>query len=69
MSRPDRGPVRGGGLSVVVSEGSVDDQLATALCVLGPLEVVRDGEPVHLGSGQQRRLRGAGGPRQRSGLE
>ena len=56
MSRPDRGPIAAAALSVVVSEGSVDDQLATALCVLGPLGVVRDGEPVHLGSGQQRRL-------------
>jgi predicted ATPase/class 3 adenylate cyclase len=34
----------------------VDDQVATALCVLGPLGLVRDGESVHLGSGQQRRL-------------
>ncbi len=30
--------------------------MATALRVLGPLEVVRDGERVRLGSGQQRRL-------------
>ena len=30
--------------------------VATPLCVLGPLEVVRDGGPVRLGSGQQRRL-------------
>jgi predicted ATPase/class 3 adenylate cyclase len=29
---------------------------ATALCVLGPLEVVRDGPPVRLGSAQQRRV-------------
>ena len=34
----------------------MDDRVATALCVLGPLEVVRDGERVRLGSGQQRRL-------------
>jgi predicted ATPase/class 3 adenylate cyclase/DNA-binding winged helix-turn-helix (wHTH) protein len=34
----------------------VDDQVATALCVLGLLGVVRAGKPVHLGSGQQRRL-------------
>ncbi len=34
----------------------MDDQVATALCVLGPLAVVRDGEQVRLGSGQQRRL-------------
>ena len=34
----------------------MDDRVATALCVLGPLEVVRDGEPVRLGSAQQRRL-------------
>ena len=34
----------------------MDDEVATALCVLGPLGVVRDGEPVHLGSGQQRRV-------------
>jgi predicted ATPase/class 3 adenylate cyclase len=34
----------------------VDDRVATALCVLGPLEVVREGEPVRLGSAQQRRL-------------
>ena len=34
----------------------MDDRVATALCVLGPLEVVRDGEQVRLGSGQQRRL-------------
>jgi predicted ATPase/class 3 adenylate cyclase len=34
----------------------VDDRVATALCVLGPLEVVREREPVRLGSGQQRRL-------------
>ena len=34
----------------------MDDRVATALCVLGPLEVVRDGEPVRLGSPQQRRL-------------
>ena len=34
----------------------MDDRVATALCVLGPLEVVRDGECVRLGSGQQRRL-------------
>ena len=36
--------------------GSVDDRVATPLCVLGSLEVVRDGQPVRLGSGQQRRL-------------
>ena len=30
--------------------------MATGLCVLGPLEVVRGGERVRLGSGQQRRL-------------
>jgi predicted ATPase/class 3 adenylate cyclase len=30
--------------------------VVTALCVLGPLEVVRDDERVRLGSGQQRRL-------------
>ena len=34
----------------------MDDRVATALCVLGPLEVVRDGEQVRLGSAQQRRL-------------
>ena len=34
----------------------MDDRVATPLCVLGSLEVVRDGEPVRLGSGQQRRL-------------
>ena len=34
----------------------MDDQVATALSVLGPLEVVRDGERVRLGSAQQRRL-------------
>ena len=34
----------------------MDDMVATALCVLGTLGVVRDGEPVRLGSGQQRRL-------------
>ncbi len=34
----------------------MDDRVATPLCVLGPLEVVRDGEPVRLGSAQQRRL-------------
>ena len=34
----------------------MDDHVATALYVLGPLEVVRDGERVRLGSGQQRRL-------------
>ena len=34
----------------------MDDQVATTLCVLGPLGVVRDGEPVHLGSAQQRHL-------------
>ena len=34
----------------------MEDRVATALCVLGPLEVVRDGERVRLGSGQQRRL-------------
>ena len=34
----------------------MDDRVATALCVLGPLEVVRDGERVRLGSPQQRRL-------------
>ncbi len=34
----------------------MNDRVATALCVLGPLEVVRDGERVRLGSGQQRRL-------------
>ena len=32
--------------------------MATPLCVLGTLEVVRDGERVRLGSGQQRRLLG-----------
>ena len=32
------------------------DRVATALCVLGPLEVVRDGERARLGSGQQRRV-------------
>jgi predicted ATPase/class 3 adenylate cyclase len=37
-------------------EGRVVDQVATSLCVLGPLEVVRDGEQVRLGSAQQRRL-------------
>ena len=34
----------------------MDDRVTTALRVLGPLEVVRDGEPVRLGSAQQRRL-------------
>jgi predicted ATPase/DNA-binding SARP family transcriptional activator len=34
----------------------VEDRVAAALCVLGPLEVVRDGERVRLGSRQQRRL-------------
>jgi DNA-binding SARP family transcriptional activator len=34
----------------------VDDRVATPLCVLGSLEVVRDGEQVRLGSPQQRRL-------------
>ena len=34
----------------------MDDRVATPLCVLGPLEVVRDGEQVRLGSAQQRRL-------------
>ena len=34
----------------------MDDRVAPALCVLGPLEVVRDGEPVRLGSAQQRRV-------------
>ena len=34
----------------------MEDRVATALCVLGPLEVVRDGEQVRLGSGQQRRV-------------
>ena len=34
----------------------MDDRVATPLCVLGSLEVVRDGEQVRLGSGQQRRL-------------
>ncbi len=34
----------------------MDDRVATALCVLGPLEIVREGEPVRLGSAQQRRL-------------
>ena len=34
----------------------MDDQVATALRVLGPLEVVRVGERVRLGSRQQRRL-------------
>ena len=34
----------------------MDDRVATPLCVLGPLEVVRDGEQVRLGSPQQRRL-------------
>ena len=57
-------------LRVVGLEGSVDDRVATALCVLGPLEVVRDGERVRLGSAQQRRvLARVGGPRQRGGVE
>src|SRR6478672_6041824 len=43
-------------LSVGGVGGPVKDRVATALCVLGPLEVVRDGERVRLGSGQQRRL-------------
>ena len=47
---------RSGVLSVGGVGGPVDDRVATALCVLGPLEVVRDGERVRLGSGQQRRL-------------
>jgi predicted ATPase/class 3 adenylate cyclase len=34
----------------------VDDRVATPLCVLGPLEIVRDGDQVRLGSAQQRRL-------------
>jgi DNA-binding SARP family transcriptional activator len=34
----------------------VEDRVATELCVLGPVEVVRDAERVRLGSGQQRRL-------------
>jgi predicted ATPase/class 3 adenylate cyclase len=34
----------------------VDDRVVTPLCVLGPLEVVREGERVQLGSAQQRRL-------------
>ncbi len=34
----------------------MDDRVVTALRVLGPLEVVRDGESVRLGSGQQRRV-------------
>ena len=34
----------------------MDDRVATPLCVLGSLEVVRDGEQVRLGSPQQRRL-------------
>ncbi len=34
----------------------MDDRRPTALCVLGPLDVIRDGESVRLGSGQQRRL-------------
>jgi predicted ATPase/DNA-binding SARP family transcriptional activator len=34
----------------------VEDRVATELCVLGPSEVVRAGERVQLGSGQQRRL-------------
>jgi predicted ATPase/DNA-binding SARP family transcriptional activator len=34
----------------------VDDRVATPLCVLGSLEFVRDGEPLQLGSPQQRRL-------------
>ena len=43
-------------LHVVGVGGSVDDRPATSLCVLGPLEVVRDGDQVRLGSTQQRRL-------------
>jgi predicted ATPase/DNA-binding SARP family transcriptional activator len=34
----------------------VDDRVATPLCVLGSLGIVRAGEQVRLGSGQQRRL-------------
>ena len=34
----------------------MNDRVATALWVLGPLEVVCDGEHVRLGSAQQRRL-------------
>ena len=34
----------------------MDDRVATALCVLGPLEVGRGGEQVRLGSAQQRRF-------------
>ena len=34
----------------------MDDQVVTPLCVLGSLEIVRDGEQVRLGSPQQRRL-------------
>ena len=37
-------------------EASVDDHVGTSISVLGALEVVRDGERVHLVSGQQRRL-------------
>ena len=36
--------------------GPVDDRVTTALCVLGSLEVIRNGEQVRLGSPQQRRL-------------
>src|SRR6478672_492553 len=43
-------------LSVGGVGGPVKDRVATELCVLGPLEVVRDGERVRLGSGQQRRV-------------
>ena len=34
----------------------MDDRVPAALCVLGPPEVVRDGEPLRPGSGQQRRV-------------
>jgi DNA-binding SARP family transcriptional activator len=43
-------------LSVGGVGGPVEDRVATALWVLGSLEVGRDGERVRLGSGQQRRV-------------
>jgi hypothetical protein len=46
-----------GGMSAVGGVGGpVEDRVATTLCVLGPVEVVRDGEQVRLGSPLQRRL-------------
>jgi hypothetical protein len=47
----------------------VDDRMAAALCVLGSLEVVRDGEQVRLGSPQQRRLLAMLGGRPPDGID